>query len=130
VVHQPGQLEEQHPHQLAAPRHLDAEQLLHRHAEHMLLRHRRRVVEAVEIRNRLQIGLVLDQLLGTAMQEPDMRIGALDHLAVEVEQQAQHAVGRWVLRPEIDGEGAYRSFSHEGPQGGRMANGAWRVANN
>ena len=35
-----------------------------------------------------------------------MRIGALDDLAVEVEQKAQHAVRRRVLRPEIDGESA------------------------
>jgi hypothetical protein len=35
------------------------------------------------------------------MQEADVRVGALDHLAVELEHQAQHAVGRRMLRPEI-----------------------------
>ena len=70
----------------------------------MLLVHRRDVVEPVEIGQRLQIGLVLDQLLGAAMQQPDMRIDALDHLAVELEHEAQHAVRRRMLRPEIDGE--------------------------
>ena len=76
----------------------------------MLLVHRRDIVEPVEIGQRLQIGLVLDQLLGAAMEQPDMRIDALDHLAVELEHEAQHAVGRRVLRPEIDGEVAVLGF--------------------
>ena len=49
----------------------------------------RDVVEPVEIADRLQVGLVLDQLLGAAMQEADMRIDALHHLAVELEHQAR-----------------------------------------
>ena len=73
-------------------------------AEGMLLVHRRDIVEPVEIADRLQIGLVLDQLLGAAMQQADMRIDALDNLAVEFQHQAQHAVGRRMLRAEIDGE--------------------------
>ena len=73
----------------------------------MLLVDRRDVIEPVEIRDRLQIGLLLDQLLGAAMQQPDMRIDALDHFAVEFEHEAQHAVRRRMLRPEIDGEVAW-----------------------
>ena len=38
------------------------------------------------------------------MQQADMRIDALDHLAVELQHQAQHAVRGRMLRPEIDGE--------------------------
>ena len=87
---------------------VELEQLFRREAEGVLLVHRRDIVEPVEIGDRLQIGLVLDQLLGAAMQEPDMRIDALDHLAVELEHQAQHAVRRRMLRPEIDGEVAQR----------------------
>ncbi len=80
----------------------------------MLLVHRRDVVEPVEIGDRLQIGLVLDQLFGAAMQKPDMRIDALDHFAVELEHEPQHAVRRRMLRPEIDGEIAFTGcgFSH------------------
>ena len=33
-----------------------------------------------------------------------MRIDALDDLAVELQHEAQHAVRRRMLRPEIDGE--------------------------
>ena len=78
----------------------------------MLLVHRRDVVEAVEIGDRLEVGLGLDQLLGAAMQQADMRIDAVDNLAVELEHEAQHAVGRRMLRPEIDVEVADGGFRH------------------
>ena len=70
----------------------------------MLLVHRRDVVEPVEVRQRLQEGLVLDQLLGAAMQQADMRIDAIDDLAIKIEHKAQHAVRSRVLRPEVDRE--------------------------
>ena len=82
----------------------------------MLLVHRRDVIEPVEIRHRLQIGLVLDQLLGPAVEKPDMRIDALHNLAVELKHKTQHAVGRRVLGPEIDGEIANGRFGHSGPK--------------
>ena len=44
---------------------------------------------------------MLDQLLGAAVQEPDVGINALDHLAVEIQYQAQDAMRRRVLGPEI-----------------------------
>ncbi len=78
----------------------------------MLLVHRRDIVEPVEIGDRLQIGLRFDQLLGAPMQQPDMRIDTLDHLAVEFEHETQHAMGRRVLRPEIDGEIAQFRSGH------------------
>ena len=62
----------------------------------MLLIHRRDVVEPVEVGERLQIGLVFDQLLGAAMQETNVGIDALDDLAVELEHKTQHAVGHRV----------------------------------
>ena len=70
----------------------------------MLLVHRRDVVEPVEVADGLQVGLVLDQLLGAAMQEADVGIDALHDLAVELQHQAQHAVGGRMLRPEVDVE--------------------------
>ena len=112
VREQPADLAIEHADQLAAARHGDAEQLLDGEREGMLLVHRRDVVEPVEIRHRLQVGLVLDQLLGAAMKQPDMRIDALDDLAVELQHQTQHAVRRRVLRPEIDVEGADVGFGH------------------
>ena len=104
VRQQPPDLAEQHADELRAPRHLQMQELFRREAEGVLLVHRRDVVEPVEIRDRLQIGLVLDQLLGAAMQEPDMRIDALDDLAVELQHEAQHAMRGRMLRAEVDGE--------------------------
>jgi hypothetical protein len=49
----------------------------------MLLIHGRDVVEPVKIGQRLKISLMFNQLLGPAMQKPNMRVNALDDLAVE-----------------------------------------------
>src|SRR5262249_42022236 len=103
----------EHADQLPAPGYRDAEELLRRQAERMLLVHRRDVVEPIEIGQRLQVGLVLDELLSPAMEKPDMRIGAGDDLAVEFEDEAQHAVRSRMLRAEIDDEIA-ESFAHTG----------------
>ena len=70
----------------------------------MLLIHWRDVVEPVEIRDRLQVRLLLDQLFGAAMQETDVRIDASHNFTVEFQHQAKNAVGRWMLRSKIDGK--------------------------
>ena len=87
---------------LGADRDLEAQQLLDREHEAVLHAHRRAIIEPVEIRQRLGVGLVLDQLLGAAVEQADMRIDALDDLAVELHDQAQHAVRRRMLRAEVD----------------------------
>jgi hypothetical protein len=74
--------------------------------------HRRDVVEPVEIGQGLQVGFVLDQLFGAAMEQTDMGVDAPNHLAVKFQYQAQDAVGCRVLRPKIDGEIAECSFGH------------------
>jgi hypothetical protein len=70
----------------------------------VLLAHRRHVVEPIEIWDCLQIRLVFDEFFGPAMQQTDMRVSALDDLAVHFENQPHHAVRRGVLRPEIHHE--------------------------
>ena len=107
---QPPDLAIEHADELGAARDGNAQELFGREAEGVLLVHRRDVVEPVEIRDRLQIGLVLDQLFGAPVQQPDMRIDPLHNLAVELEHQTQHAVRRRVLRPEVDREIAERGF--------------------
>ena len=102
MVQHARDLGEQHADPLPALRHLDAEQLLGRQCEGVLLAHRRDVIEPVEIRHRLHVGLVFDQLLGAAMQQADMRIGAFHHLAVHFQDQPQHTMRRRVLRAEVD----------------------------
>ena len=103
MVEDAADLAIEHADILPALRHFEAEELFDRQREGVLLIHRRDVIEPVEIGDRLQIGLVLDQLLGAAMKQADMRIDARDDLAVEVEHEAQNAMGGGMLRPEIDG---------------------------
>ncbi len=86
---------------LRALGHLDAEQLLDCHAVGVLVAHHRDVVEPVHVADRLVVRLALGELLGRAMQQADVRIGLLHDLAVHLEHQAQHAVGRRMLRAEI-----------------------------
>ena len=93
-------------------RNVESQQLFSRQAERVLLVHRRDVIEPVEIPDRLQIGLVLDQLFGAAMQQADMRIDALDHFAIELEHEAQHAMRRRMLRPKVDVEITNFGFGH------------------
>ncbi len=112
VGEQAADLGIEHADQLGALGHLQLEQLLAGQAEGVLLVHRRDVVEPVEVADRLQVGLVLDQLLGAAMQQADVRIDALDHLAVQLQHQPQHAVRGRMLRPEVDVEVADFGFWH------------------
>ena len=101
VVHQARDLVEHDADVLRADRHVDAEQLLDRQAVGVLVAHHRHVVEPVHVGQRLDVGARLGELLGRAVQQADVRVGALDHLAVELEHEAQHAVRRRVLRPEV-----------------------------
>jgi hypothetical protein len=73
----------EHAHELSPLWNRQSEQLLCCKAEAVLLVHWGPVIKPVEIWDALQIGLVLDQLLGAAVQAADMRIDALDDLAIK-----------------------------------------------
>ena len=94
----------EHADQLAALGHIHAQQLLDGQTEGMFLIHRRAIVEPVEVRHVLRIGARFHQLLGAAMQQADMRIDALHHFAIKLQHEAQHAMGRRMLRAEVDRE--------------------------
>ena len=49
------------------------------------------------------ICFVLGQLFSCAMQQADMRIGALYHFTIQFQHQPQHAMRRGMLRAEIHG---------------------------
>ena len=101
------------------------EEPLDREAEGMLLVHRRDVVEPVEIGDRLGVGLRLDQLLGAAVEQPDMRVDPLDDLAVELQHEPEHAVRRRMLRAEIDREVADVVLGHDCFPGQSVLGGAF-----
>ncbi len=113
VVQNAADLGEEHADKLAPDRNVNADQPFHGQRERVFLVHRRDIVEPVEIRHGLQIGLVLDQLFGAAMQQADVRIDPLDHLAIELQNEAQNAVSRRMLRAEVDVEVADGVFSHD-----------------
>ena len=52
----------------------------------------------------LQVGLVLNELLCATVQQADVGVCALHHLALHLQHQPQHAVSGRVLRAEVDGE--------------------------
>ena len=62
------------------------------------------VVETVHVADALVVGLALGQLLRRAVQQPDVRVGTLDDLAVHLQHQPQHAVRRGMLGAEVQGE--------------------------
>mmetsp|Transcript_17972 Transcript_17972/g.55975 ORF Transcript_17972/g.55975 Transcript_17972/m.55975 type:complete len:430 (-) Transcript_17972:116-1405(-) len=104
VVEDPRDLEEHGADHLRAPRHLTLEEALDRHRVAVLGGHHRHVVEAVKVGQGLQIRLVLDELLRSAVQQPNVRVRARDHLAVHLEHEPEHAVRGRVLRPKVHRE--------------------------
>src|SRR5690606_19628715 len=103
VVQNARDLVEHHPDILGAQRDLDTQQLLDGHDIGVLIAHHRHVVETIHVWQRLQIGAMFGQLLGGAVQQPDMWVGTLDHFTVEFEHQTQNAVGRRVLGTKVQG---------------------------
>ena len=96
------QLGEDRADPLAAARHLEAEQLLDRHAEHELVAEERVVVGPGRVRDRLPVRLLLHVLLDARVHVADLVVQADDRLAVERRDEAQHAVRRRVVRAEVE----------------------------
>ncbi len=85
VIQDPRNLPKKRPYPFRPLRHLNIQQFLHRQREALLIRHHRNVIQSIEIRQRLQIRLILDQLLGPTMQQPNMRIRSHNLFAIEFE---------------------------------------------
>ena len=101
MIQDPGDLIEQHADVPRPDRRIDLEQLLDRDHVGVLIAHHGHIVEAVHVADRLIERLALRELLGAAMQKPDVRVRFLNDLPVHLEHQAQHAVRCRVLRSEI-----------------------------
>ena len=56
---------------------------------------------------------MLDQFFRAPVQKADMRIGAPHHLSVKLEHKAQHAMGRRMLRPEVERIAVDQGFGHQ-----------------
>ena len=94
---------EHHPYVSGAERWRDARQFLDGQHIAVFVAHHGDVVEAVHVADALVVRLGLGQFLGGPVQQPYVGVGVTHHLAVELEHQAQDAVRRRVLGPEIQG---------------------------
>ncbi len=81
---------------------LEPEELLDRQDEDELVVLEADIVDALRVRDRLPPRLVLHRLLEAGVEVADHCLGADDALALEVDDQAQDAVHRRVVRPEVD----------------------------
>ena len=99
----PVQLAHQHADPLRPLRDVlvDAEQLLGGQGEDQLVEERRRVVHAGDVGGALEVGEVLARLLHAGVQVADDRLGAQHRLALELEHEAQHAVGDGCCGPML-----------------------------
>ena len=103
MIENAGNFGKHHTDILRALGHFDIGQLFHRQAISLLVAHHGHIIQAVHIRQRLQIGAGFGQLFSAAVQEADVRVGAHDGFAVELQYHAQHAVRRRMLRAEVNG---------------------------
>ena len=88
---------------LGADRHINSGEFFYRQAVCLLVDHHGNVIQPVHIRQGLQVGFGFRQFLCTSVQEADMRVGTDDLFAVQLQNHAQYAVRRRVLRTEVDG---------------------------
>ena len=79
-------------------------QLFDRFAISQAVRDRRHVIHAVDVRIEHRVRAVLGNLLYAAMQVSDHALEAHDLLAIQPQNDAQHAMGRGMLRPHVDDE--------------------------
>jgi hypothetical protein len=96
------QLAEQHPHPGGLGRRLHLQQLLDRQHEDELVVLKREVVDPLGVRDRLPPRLLLHVLLEAGVEVADDGLEPFHLLAVQVDDQSQDAMGRRVVRPEVD----------------------------
>ena len=114
VVQQARDFGKHHPDVLRPNRHFKTQKLFDGQAVRMLVGHHGHVIQSIHIRKRLNVGFVLGQLFSGAVQQSNVRIGALHNLAIELQHKAQYTVGCRVLRPQI--QGIVLDFGHGSPQ--------------
>ena len=85
MVEDSGNLAEHCSDPLGTLGHLDIEQLLNSERVDLLVGHHRNVVQTIKVWQGLEVGLVLDQLLSTTMEQTDVGVCTNDFLAIEFE---------------------------------------------
>ena len=98
----PAQLGEDGPDVLRTGRGVHAHQVLGRVDERHFVGEARQPVDAVDQRGDLRVRPELGELLVAAMHVADHRVGGDHALAVEAHHQTERAVGRRMLRSEVE----------------------------
>ncbi len=101
VAGDPVELAGEDPDVLGPARDLDVEQLLEGHHRRPLAEQRADVLERVRVADRLVVVGVLAELLDAAVEVAEDRVEVDDLLAVDLEHDPQHAVGRRVLGAHV-----------------------------
>ncbi len=99
---QAHQLVEEHAQPLCLLRNLQPQQLFDRQRIRHVVGHRREVVDAIRQRHHLLIELRLARLLDAGMQIANIRRQRNHRLAIDLQHQPQHAMGRRMLRTHVD----------------------------
>jgi hypothetical protein len=102
VARDAEELAQHHPDDPRTGRHLDGGQPLHRQQVGEVVHDPAQVVDPVGVRDVGVPALALPHLLGAPVVEADLRHDVEDPLAVELEHQAQHAVGARVLGADVE----------------------------
>ena len=117
VIHDPRQLVDDDADELAAVRHLDAAELLHRFDVGDVVAERRNVIHPAGVRHDVVPGALFGALFEAAVQVADLRNGVLDRLAFEFDQHAQGAVRHRMAGADVDQQ-ALADFGVGGIQAG------------
>ena len=88
VVEDTGNLVEHNPDVTRPDGRGDAQQPFNGQHVGVLVAHHGHVVQAVHVTDALVIGFTLSQFFRAPVQQPDMRVGALDHLSIHLQHQA------------------------------------------
>lgn len=102
VVENSGNLAEHGSDPLCSLRYLDVEELLDGKGEDLLVGHHGNIVQTIKVWECLEVGLVFNQLLGTAVQETDVGVCTDNLFTIELENETQDTVSGRVLRSEVD----------------------------
>ena len=106
-------LHQDHTQGLGARRHIQVNQFLDRHTIRQVVAHRVHVIEAVGHHFGLLIGLGFHVLFDAGVQETDIGNAVDDDLAIQLQQQAQHAVRGGMLRAHVQQHGFARRARSE-----------------
>ena len=102
VTCHPEQLGEHDPNHLRAGRHGDAGKLLDRHDIGKVVHHPAEVVDAIGVGDVGVPCLALAHLFGGTMMKPDLRDRVDDLLALELEDDAEHAMHARMVGAEVE----------------------------